>query len=210
MAVAKSSSCPSLKCKLQVVGAKNVKTKHKGSLFIRCYLCAGNNTRTQLNSREMNTSSCRNADFLFWDDDFSLECNGTEDSVSALKQGNIIFELRFRKTTPLFGKMRASQVLARAEVPWKTVFEAPKMEIQTWVVMTPKKLEEDDAKPPALQIAMKMEYPAVLSMEEVRKRRRSERLRQGDECGCCRSGYGGCSSCVDSELLFVAAAFEAF
>lgn len=200
-----------VKCKLHVLGAKNVRTKHKGSLFIRCYLSAGNNTRIQLNSREINTSSSKNADFLFWDDDFSLECRGTEDFINQLKQENVIFELRLRKTTPLFGKMGASsQVLARGELPWKNVFEAPQMEVQTWVVMTPNKLQEDDAKPPALQIAMKVEVPAALSMEEVRKRRRSERLRQGDKCGCCRSGHGGCSSCVDSELLFVAAAFEAF
>ncbi|KNA19942.1 hypothetical protein SOVF_056830 [Spinacia oleracea] len=222
MASSYSAFSSSLKCELNIIGVKNVQTKHKGNLFIRCYLCAGsNNRRIQVNTKEIassSSSSRKNDGYIFWDDTFSLECNGTsEDSVHGLKEELVVFELRWRNTKSFLG---GSQLIATAEMPWKNAFEAPKMEFQRWVVMTMNKQGnklvkvEDGVKPPALQITMKVEVvPAtatrVVSGEEMRKRRRSERLKGLDECGCKSNGGCYCSSCVDTEMLFIGLAFDA-
>lgn len=219
MAATDFLSSSSLRCELQVIGAKNVETKHKGSLFIRCYLPAGNNSRIKLNTPEITPS--QNDDHLFWDEKFSLECNGTEDYVSKLEHESIVFELRWRKAKPFLGKIGGSQLIASVEMPWKTVFDAENMEIQKWVVMCVNNLTgdfggkvlmvEEGVKPPALEIAIKVEInDSSMSMEDMMMKRRRRRLRrkEWDECGC--SGNGGCCSCADTELLFVAAALEAF
>lgn len=136
-----------------------------------------------------------------------------------LKEESVFFELRWRNSKPFLGKVGGSQLLATAEMPWKHAFDAPKMEFQRWVAMTvneeDNKLlkQEDGVKPPSLQITMKIDVPAavtsVVSMEEMRKHRRKERLKAWDDCGC-KSNLGCCSSCVDNELLLIGATFDGF
>ncbi|XP_057541405.1 uncharacterized protein LOC130820158 [Amaranthus tricolor] len=209
-------SSSSLTCELKIIGAKNIKTKHKGNLFIRCYLSEGsnNNNRIQVNTKEIVSS--QKDDYIFWDDSFSLECKGTQDSIQNLKEQSVFFELRWRNTKAFLGKIGGSQVVATAETPWKHVLDAPKMEFQKWVPMNVnedgKLLKfEEGVKPPCLQIVMKVEASRVETMEEMRRRRRRERRREwDDECGCgCRSN-GCCSSCADNELLFIGATFDDF
>lgn len=213
------SNSSSLMLQLKVIGAKNIETKNKGNLFIRCYFSTGsnNNRRVQVNTKEIRSS--QKDGYVFWDDSFSLECSGTEDSILHLKEESVFFELRWRNTKTFLGNVGSSQLIATAEMPWKNVFDAPEMEFQKWVFMTVNQGDkvlkvEDGVKPPALQIVMKIEAPTaaaakVVSMEEMRKRRRTERLQRWDECGC-KSNGGCCSSCVDSEMLLIGATLDCF
>ncbi|KAJ9177605.1 hypothetical protein P3X46_012808 [Hevea brasiliensis] len=193
-----ASLCPSsLSCEIRIVQAKNIELKSHGNLFVRFYLPAGNKKKIQLNSQEISSKSN-----LLWNQSFSLECSGTDqDSISNLKQESVVFELRWRNTNPILGKISGgSQLLGRAEIPWKTAVESPKMEIEKCFMMLSKKtcsLLVDGVKPPSLQISMKVRVP---KMEKKKKKM----LR--DECGCC-SGSG--CKCEDYEMFALVGAFEA-
>ncbi|KAK2980264.1 hypothetical protein RJ640_008932 [Escallonia rubra] len=203
------SSSSSLSCELKIVRAKNTYFRSKGHLFVRCYLsCAGNKARVCLNTREISSESN-----LCWNESFSLDCFGeTNDSIDRLLKGNVVFELRFRrKKVPLFRRIGGSQLLGRAEVPWKSVMESPEMEFERWVVMVPKKRPgclDRDLKPPAVQIAMNVRIPATTTVR--RGRRRYERSVKQEECGCMDGGCmdGGCKGCND--VFALGAALEAF
>uniref|UniRef100_A0A6N2LZ78 C2 domain-containing protein n=1 Tax=Salix viminalis TaxID=40686 RepID=A0A6N2LZ78_SALVM len=185
-------------CKDKILQAKNVEFKSHGSLFVRYYLSTGNNKRAQLNSREISAK----AD-LFWNESFSL-CQH-EDSINSLKQQTVVFELRWRSTNPILGKVRGSQLLGRAEVPWKTVLESPKLEMEKWVRMVSNKgVVPDDVKPPSVQIAMRVRVPAMAEMEKTK--RRNGRLKRWDDCGCCKDS--GCR-CEDYDIFVLVAALEA-
>ncbi|KAJ0096764.1 hypothetical protein Patl1_27239 [Pistacia atlantica] len=198
----------SLSCELRIIKAKNIefnKSTSKGGLFVRYYLSAGNSKRIELNTKEISPSSGN----LIWNESFSLECLGSEDSISNLKQQNVVFELRWRRTTPSFlGKKCKSQLLGRAEISWEKVLESPKMEIENWVVMTSKqtnntRVYNEDVKPPSVQVAMKVEVPKLVEMkrnESLKKRGHHE------ECGC---GDVGAFHCVDYELFALVGALEA-
>ncbi|KAL9229732.1 hypothetical protein vseg_005167 [Gypsophila vaccaria] len=156
-------------------------------------------------------------DHVFWNESFSLECNGAQTSIDDLKEENIVFELRMRNTSPnLLGKRGGSQLIARAEITWKSVFDTPDMVTLEWVSMTRAekvKCEEHCCmeSPPALQVGIKVECTdlsrKVVSSEETKTRRRRERLKNWDGCGCI-SCNEGCCSCVDNELLFVGASLD--
>ncbi|XP_074265801.1 uncharacterized protein LOC141588249 [Silene latifolia] len=204
----------SVKCEIRIIGAKNIATKRQGALFTRCYLSVGNNRRIQLNTREIITSK-KDDNYILWNENFSLECNGKETSISNLKDEKIVFELRWRNTKPNFlGKTSSSKLLSRTEIPWKNVFDAQNMTIQNWVYMSRDDGTECDEecclKPPALEVGLKVvvpELPKTVSKEEMRRRRRQERLRKWDGCGCKSSHEGGCS-CNDNELFLVAAVLD--
>lgn len=188
----------SLSCKLTIMQAKNVDFKSTGTLFVRCYLSAGNNKRIRLNSREISPRSD-----LSWNESFSLDCSGTQDSMDNLKQENVVFELRWRSKVPVFGRIAGSQLLGRVEIPWKEVFESPNMEMEKWVPMISSMRHVGDNKPPKLQLGMKVEVPA---MEEM-GRRRNGKVKKWDECGC-KDFHG--YSCEDYDIFALAAALEAF
>ncbi|CAA2998786.1 uncharacterized protein LOC111400260 [Olea europaea subsp. europaea] len=188
-----------MSCEIRIIRAKNIDIKTQGEVFVRCYLSAGNNKRVQINTQHIPTKSD-----LLWNETFSLDCSGSdEDSISLLKQGSVIFELRWRSTAPFIGRINGSKLLGRAEIPWKNIFLSPNMEIENWVVMIPKdnKWVDEDAKPAAVQIGMKIQESAVASI----KRRKNDR--KWDECGRCMDGM--CSSCVDYDIFAIGAAFEA-
>ncbi|KAJ4715708.1 C2 domain protein [Melia azedarach] len=204
-------ACPhqffsSLSCELRIIKAKNIEFKSSsgGNLFVRYYLSAGDNKRIQLNSKEISSNSD-----LIWNEAFALECLGTEDAIKELKQQSVVLELRWRKTKANFlGKKSKSELLGRAEIPWKTVFESPNMEVEKWVSMVSKnrsRVLEEDLKPPSLQVAMKVEGPKMVEILE--KNRKNERtLKKWDECGCANSGA---CSCSDYEIFALVAAMEA-
>ncbi|XP_059639628.1 uncharacterized protein LOC132282002 [Cornus florida] len=190
----------SLSCELRIIRAKNMEfVKSTGHLFVRCYLSAGNNKRVRINSQEISSKSD-----LFWDESFSLECAGTKDSMDMLVQGSVVLELRWRSTVPVLGKLGGSRLLGRGEIPWKTVFESPEMEIEQWFSLVPmSRRVHEDVKPPALQVWMKVRVPATI---ETVPRRKNGRLTKWDECGCMA---GGCR-CADYEIFALAAALDAF
>ncbi|KAI5669889.1 hypothetical protein M9H77_19742 [Catharanthus roseus] len=203
-----SPSASNFCCELKIISAKDVdQLKSSGDhLFIRCYLSAGNDRRVQLNSREIPTNSNP-----IWDDSFSLECLGTEESINSVRQGNVIFELRSRNklsSVPIFGKFGGSKLLGRAEFPWKTVFESQNMEIETWVRMILKngRVTNEHVKPPAVKISMKIR---VLE-EERSKNPKNDRLRGWDNNNeCCCLACNGCHSCADFDIFALGFALEA-
>ncbi|KAK3020977.1 hypothetical protein RJ639_046964 [Escallonia herrerae] len=192
----------SLSCELKIIRAKNTYFKSNGHLFVRCYLpCAGNKARVCLNTGEISSESN-----LCWNESFSLDCFGeTNDSIDRLLKGNVVLELRFRRNKiPLFGRIGGSQLLGRAEIPWKSVLESPEIEFERWVVMVPTKRPQcldGHLKPPAVQIVMNVQIPATTAVR--RGRRRNGRSVKREECGC-----KSCEGCND--IFAIGAALEAF
>ncbi|KAL6993143.1 hypothetical protein U1Q18_011261 [Sarracenia purpurea var. burkii] len=184
---------------LKIIRARNIDLKYSnGHLFVRCFLSAGNNDRVRLESREISSKSD-----LFWNQNFSLECLATQDSMNKLMEGSVVLELRWRTSVPVLGKIGGSRLLGRAEIPWKTVSESPEIEIEKWVVVMAAKSRgaDEDAKPPALQVAMKVRVPAAAETAAGRRRRRRG-LTNWEECGCTD---GGCT-CKDYDRVFAGAA----
>ncbi|MCD7457806.1 hypothetical protein HAX54_036245 [Datura stramonium] len=155
----------------------------------------GNHQSVKLNSQEISAKSD-----LFWNEFFSLDCMGTQDSINMLKQGTVVFELRSRKYFPLVG---GSQLLGRAEIPWRRVFETTEMEIVEWAMFmdTSKNISSEDVKPPAVKIAMKVKV-------------KGKKLRRSWDESCSCKGYCGCNSnsifsADDYEIFALGAALDA-
>ncbi|XP_022752279.1 uncharacterized protein LOC111301022 [Durio zibethinus] len=194
----------SLCCELRILQAKNIEPNSPGNLFIRYYLPAGNNKRIRLNSQKVSSKS----ELIIWNESFSLECSGAEESVNYLKQQTVVFELRLKSTLPILGKMGKSQLLGRAEMPWKAIFESPNMEIEkywlTMVSMNDRVLQ--NLKPPSIQISMKLvRGPAAVEIEKNKKKKEKAK-NNWDGCGCKDIGRG--CSCADYEIFALAAAME--
>ncbi|KAK4417193.1 hypothetical protein Salat_2544900 [Sesamum alatum] len=200
----------SLSCELRIIKAKNIDHIMKpsssgGVLFVRCYLSTGNSTRAvRLETQEIEIPSKSDDDddhsIITWNQTFSLDCSGAQESINRLKQGStIVFELRHRRRStspPLIGRiLQGSKLVGRGEVPWKNVVESAGMGIEQWVVMIPGR---ECVKLPAVQIAMKIE-------ECGNKRRERKGVGEG------RWGVHdeGCGSCVDYEFFAIEAALEA-
>jgi hypothetical protein len=185
----------SLTCNLTIMQAKNVDFQSTGTLFVRYYLSAGNNKRIRLDTREISSKSD-----LCWNESFSLDCFGSQDSMDSLNQQNVVFELRRRNKVPVLGRIGGSQLLGRAEIPWKEVCESPNMEMEKWVTMG----HVGISKPPKLQVAMKVQVPAMV--EKGRRRNGNVKKWDDERCGC-KDFHGYC--CEDYDV-FALAALEAF
>ncbi|CAN4075668.1 unnamed protein product [Withania somnifera] len=188
-----------ISCEIQIIRARNIEQINYKTLFVRCYLPAGNNLRVKLNSQEISSKSD-----LFWDESFSLDCMGNQDSINMLKQGTVVFELRSRKYLGKYN-IGGSQLLGRAEIPWKRVFESTDMEIEEWAILmaTSKNIIDEGVKPPAVKIAMKVK----VNEETKRLIRRS----WDESCAC--KGYCGCHSSSifsadDCEIFALGAALD--
>ncbi|KAI3451147.1 hypothetical protein Pfo_007812 [Paulownia fortunei] len=194
------SHSSSLSCELRIVKAKNIDMKSGGAVFVRCYLSAGNSTRVRLDSQEISSKS----ELITWDQTFSLDCLGSQESIRWLKQGTLVFELRWRSTAaPFIGRIQGSKLIGRAEVPWRNVVDSTNMEMEKWVVMIPQNGRvHEDFKPPAVQITMKIQE----SDPKIIERKKIDEGRWDEWCGCLD---GGCNSCVDYELYAIGAALEA-
>ncbi|KAJ9564779.1 hypothetical protein OSB04_000745 [Centaurea solstitialis] len=185
----------SLHCELKIMNAKNIQaTKSNGYLFVRCYLSAGNDKRVRLDSRQVSP----NGD-CSWNESFSLDCIGTNQSMDMIIHGTIILELRWRSNTTL---LRGSQLLGKSEMSWRSVFESPNMELETWVMMISKK---NFIKSPSVHIAMKIEVPCGVDLVE-----RKRNNRRDESCGCCHGDCCNNNTCFDSDLFLIGAALEAF
>ncbi|KAK2657248.1 hypothetical protein Ddye_010300 [Dipteronia dyeriana] len=224
----------SLSCEIGIIKAKNIKLKPNsssttGGVFVRYYLSGGNNKRSvQLNSQEISSSSSSKSDddefMMIWNESFSLECVGTEECIKNLSQQSVVFELRWRPDTKasslkyILGKKKSkSRLLGRAEIPWKTVFESPNMEIQNWVVMVPKHKVNNSARvldqdhvlklaAPSLHVSMKTVIDnQVPKMVEKKKNKSSSWV---DECGCSDDHHHGGCNCADYEIFALVAALE--
>ncbi|KAB5556509.1 hypothetical protein DKX38_007418 [Salix brachista] len=158
-------------------------------------LAQGKNKRIQLNSREISSKSN-----LFWNESFSLECLGTDDSINNLKQETVVFELKWRNTNPILAKIGGSQLLGRAEVPWKTVLESPNLEMKSGLCWFRRRAVSLMTSP-SVQIAMRARVPEMAEM--AKKNRRNGRLKGR---GCCKDS--GCR-CEDYDIFALVVALEA-
>ena len=181
-----------ISCELSLIRARNVDLIPTGSsLFVRCYMSAGNKNRVRFQSREVSSSNS------VWNQSFSLDCFGTKESMrSMLLEGTVIFELRCRSGISFFGRTRKSQLLGKAEVPWKSVLESSTMDVEKWAVMETGKSLRDGVKPPAVQIGMKVDGAAPPAATKAVKQRKS----CGDGCQC--------KSCLNCELFALDGALE--
>ncbi|CAN0862082.1 hypothetical protein LINGRAHAP2_LOCUS8381 [Linum grandiflorum] len=199
-----------LSCEIAIHQSKNVEefmimnkyyNKPHGNFFVRYYLSIGtnNHNKIQLQTREVSSS-----DHLSWNESFSLDCLGSQDSFDTLKTSSVLFELRWRPSTRtnILGRAAGSKLVGRAELQWESVMELPSMEIEKWVVMNPKNSKRcDDVKPPSVRIGMRVGVPKSM---EIQMKKNHESY----EFGCsCR--HSGCCSCADYDVLALVAAFEA-
>ncbi|CAN1190674.1 hypothetical protein LINPERPRIM_LOCUS39994 [Linum perenne] len=170
-------------------------SKPHGHLFVRYYLSSGNN-KIQLQTREIPSG-----DHVVWNESFSLDCLGTQDSINDLKSSSVVFELRWRpssRSNIILGRA-SSKLVGRGEVTWRNVMESSGMEIEKWVVMCPKNSKRcDGVKPPSVKIGMR-----VVSVPTSTKKKN-----ENYECGCSRR-HSGYHSCGDYDALALVAAFEA-
>ncbi|XP_050388176.1 uncharacterized protein LOC126805115 [Argentina anserina] len=186
----------SLSCELRIIQAKNIEfLKNTGNLFVRYYLSAGDSKRIRLNTREISAKSDH-----IWNESISLECNASDRFV----QDTVVFELRWRSTVPVFGRIGGSQLLGRAEVPWKEVLESPNMELDKWITMTTGGRALEGVKPPKIQVSIKVAVQAEVAIEK----RRQRRTKKWDECGC-EDGHGYGCTCSDYEIFALAVLLEA-
>ncbi|KAF8012200.1 hypothetical protein BT93_I0359 [Corymbia citriodora subsp. variegata] len=201
----------SFSCEIRITEAKNMDLVHPmDTVFVRLYLSAGNSKqKIQLNTRELPSPSSSGS---HWNESFSLECTGSEDSMKALRQESIIFELRTRSRASVLSPIgRRSKLVGRAEIPWKTVLEFPGMEMETWARMAPpsRRRPSGDVKPPSVRIAMRLRFADTADVDG-REKTREARLKKTGECEC--DGCDGLSLCSreDYDVFALAAAFEAF
>ncbi|KAG5611537.1 hypothetical protein H5410_022818 [Solanum commersonii] len=180
----------SISCEIEIIRARNIEqisALGKNNVFVRCYLpTRNNNQRVKLDTQEISSKSN-----LFWDESFSLDCMVTQDYINMMKQGTIIFELRSRRYVPLLRKnIGGSQLLGKVEIPWKRVFESREMEIEEWAIfMATSKNINEDVKPPAVKIGMKVKVNETTKINKLR--------RSWDESCACK-GYCGCNSSIFS------------
>lgn len=177
-------------CELRIARARNVELDSKGSLFVRCYMSAGNKNRVRFESKEVLSSN------MVWNQSFCLDCFGTKESMSnMLSKGTVVFELRWRSGIRFFGRTGKSQLLGKSEVPWKTVSESSTMDIEKWVVMETRKSLPDGVKPPAVQIGMKVKVAPLATTKTVKQNKSCD-----DRCQC--------RSCLNCELFALDGALE--
>ncbi|PON86130.1 C2 domain containing protein [Trema orientale] len=143
----------SLSLELKIIEAKNVESKTRGDLFVRCYLPSGGSKKRRIG---VDTKEVPSKNDHVWNQSFSLECSGIghEGSMdlTKLSQESLVFELRWRNRVPVLGTsgFGGSKLLGRAEIAWEEVIESPNMVLDKWVYLVnstggdrPAKLKKD-------------------------------------------------------------------
>ncbi|KAL5705283.1 hypothetical protein ACHQM5_023609 [Ranunculus cassubicifolius] len=183
----------SLNCELRIIRAKNVDFLPIGSLFVRYYLRTADDRRVRLSTQEI-PSTCDPR----WNETITLECLGTEDAMDKLKQQSVVFELRWRKQSGVFGKFGGSKLLFRAEIGWNDVLDSSKRSMEKWITTaTTSKYVPEGQKSPALQIGMKIQDAEMVEMPK------SCHLRsKWNECGC---SHGDCKCNGRDDDIFLLA-----
>lgn len=186
---------------IRILEAKNIEFKSPKTLFVRYYICAGNNNnkRIHLHTKEITSKS----NFI-WKEWFSLECWGTDQD--SLNQATVTLELRKAKTLPFVGVTSVifgSQLLGRAEIPiWN--HQANSDQIEKWVCLA---CEESRffLKQPKLKVGMRVRVVHNQEMMEMKKRRRFGKWKKKDKyCGC-NSGMAH-YYCEDHDVFAIAMA----
>nr|GFA18066.1 hypothetical protein [Tanacetum cinerariifolium] len=199
----------------KIMSARNIKvTDSKGYLFVRCFLPAGINKRVRLDGHTIAPNGN-----VSWNKSFSLDCVGIMQSMDMMfQEETVVFELRWRSSTISMlkkiiggnGILGGSQLLGRAEMPCKSIFMSPNMEVERWLVMATSK--KHPVKAPSIHLYMKIQVnPAEVVMKERRMKNTNALKNKWDEtCGCSTQGHCCQTSCTDSELVAIGFALDAF
>lgn len=180
----------SLSCQLTIIRAKNLECAPAGNLFVRYYLIDSKGARIRLNSQEIASTSDP-----IWSEKVSLECDGPNDPAVRLRRQSVAFELRWRSTAPVLGRIVRSKLLGRAEISWNDVLESKNMLMEKWVTIArTSNSTVAGLKAPALQVRMK-----VGVLERVKAKAVG-----WNDCSCRHCAYGR-----DDEIFAIAAALEA-
>lgn len=163
-----------LKCELKVVRLANFDHDLPGSLYVRYYIFAGNGRRIRIDTRGIQPTSnpC-------WNELASVECWGALDPiVELLEHRGIVFELRWRRTVPVLGRLAGSKLLGRGKLAWKDVLGTSDMSLERWVSFVTKSRASNGLKSPTLFIEMKV------NVMNVKSRGRVGQLMSWKDCGC--------------------------
>ncbi|XXG70682.1 hypothetical protein AAC387_Pa07g0111 [Persea americana] len=177
-----------LSCQLTILRAKNVELVPTGNLFIRYYLVDGNGERIRLNSREIKSTSDP-----IWNEKVSLECHGPNDPAAELRMQSVVFELRWRSTSPVLGRVVRSKLLGRVEISWNDALESKGMLMEKWVTLARMSSAVVALKAPALQVRMEVGVLEKTKTSAVESRWK--------KCNCRHCAYGR-----DEEIFAIAAA----
>lgn len=93
-----------------------------GEIFLRCHVPAGGGRTIQIDSRGAERpGGGETTAVLSWRDVASLSCNGSPACVrEVVDQGSVVFEVRRRRARGmLLGRVLGSELVGRAEVPWR-------------------------------------------------------------------------------------------
>jgi hypothetical protein len=102
--------------------------RRRDELFLRCHVPAGGGRAIQIDSRgaeQPDGSTAGGAGAVSWRDVASLSCDGSPAYVRELvDRGTVVFEVRRRRggrrrRAVLLGKVLGSELVGRAEVPWR-------------------------------------------------------------------------------------------
>lgn len=107
-----------LRCEISTVSVTGLGCCGGGELFLRCHVPAGGGRAIQIDSRGAGQTG---GEALLWRDVASLSCDGSPACVRQLvDQGSVVFEVRRRRgRAALLGRVRGSELVSRAEVPWR-------------------------------------------------------------------------------------------
>ncbi|KAG1366508.1 putative C2 calcium-dependent membrane targeting [Cocos nucifera] len=173
--MSQSHDPPHLKYELKVVRLANFDPDLPGSLFVRYYIFAGNGRRIRIDTREIKSTSnpC-------WNELASVECWGALDTIAELlEHQSIVFELRWRRTTPILGRFTGSKLLGRGKLAWKDVLATCDVSLERWVSFVTTSRASNGLKSPTLFIEMKV------NVMNVRYKGRVGRLMSyWRDCGC--------------------------
>ncbi|XP_058099950.1 uncharacterized protein LOC131244341 [Magnolia sinica] len=186
----------SLTCELNIIRAKNVEFISPGTLFVRYYLVGKAGERIRLNSQEISSTSDP-----YWNNHISLECSGAADPIKELSQQTVVFELRWRSTTPIIGRIVGSKLLGRAEISWRDVLGSTDMSMEKWATLSTPGNMIVGLEPPALQLGMKVRASKKVGKANSRRTTGSKRWK---ECSCRHDACNG----MDNEIFALAAALE--
>ncbi|XP_058096341.1 uncharacterized protein LOC131242005 [Magnolia sinica] len=186
----------SLTCELNIIRAKNIEFILPGRIFVRYYLVGKAGERIRLNSREISSTADP-----YWNEHISLECCGAANPMKDLSQQSVVFELRWRSTAPIIGRIVGSKLLGRAEIAWRDVLGSTGMSMEKWTTLATPGTMVVGLKPPALQLGMKVRLSEKVGHVHSRRTVGSKRCKEY------RCGHDSCNG-VDNEIFALAAALE--
>ncbi|KAF8668798.1 hypothetical protein HU200_051993 [Digitaria exilis] len=116
-----------LQCEIISVSITGLGSGSGGELFLRCHVPAGGGRSIRIDTRggagqpsDGGGGTSSGGAAVSWRDVASLSCDGSPASVRGLvDRGTVVFEVRRRRPAVLLGRVLGSELVGRAEVPWR-------------------------------------------------------------------------------------------